>query len=66
MHKHLRSLVRRFGPSRSAFSVSERATSSGVGRLFSAIPRLAPKSIGRWGCGGFGCPAFASSSRAYI
>jgi hypothetical protein len=62
--KRLHSLVRHFGPSRSAFSVSEPAISSGVGRLFLAIPRLAPRSIGRWGCGGSGCPAFASSSRA--
>ena len=37
--------IRSFGPSPSAFSVSVRVISSGVGRLCLAFPRLAPKLI---------------------
>jgi len=56
---------RHFGPSRLDFSVSVRATLSGAVRLFSVIPKAAPKSIVRWACGVSGCRVFVNSSLAY-
>ncbi|MDQ1406963.1 MAG: hypothetical protein QOG55_2592 [Acidobacteriaceae bacterium] len=42
------------------------ATSSGVDRFFSVIPKPAPKSIAPWAYGVSGCRVFANSSPEFI